>query len=120
MNEINRSDDISNEDLDFSISYSLRPGLYFIACKANQASVNGDCVISISGTYNPTTAAEGKAMFTDTSIEVTYGEAFELPVLYKEGYVFLGWYDENDNLVDTSSWSYAGNVTLHARWSPIN
>ena len=51
-------------------------------------------------------------------VQVTYGQPVgQLPVPVREGYVFLGWFDETGSRYDASTvYSVAGDVTLTARW----
>ena len=51
-------------------------------------------------------------------VQVTFGQAVgALPTPTREGYVFLGWFDEAGNRYDASTvYSTADGVTLTARW----
>ena len=41
-----------------------------------------------------------------------------LPTPYREGYLFIGWYDEAGNVISTGTvLNSVGNLTLHARWT---
>ena len=58
-----------------------------------------------------------------TTVEVRYGEDYDLGVPVKDEEQFAGWY-YGDERVDTSGvWQYRGNMTLTAKWksswSPI-
>lgn len=55
----------------------------------------------------------------DTTITVKYGDTYgELPIPTKEGYIFLGWYDEFDNKIESNSQIQdKGNRTLYAKWA---
>ena len=44
-----------------------------------------------------------------------YGEVINLPTLEKEGYIFLGWFDENNQPVH-SVYDYESDMTFHAEW----
>ena len=48
-----------------------------------------------------------------------YGEAINLPNLEREGYNFLGWFDENNQPVH-STYDYDSDMTFHAEWEEIN
>lgn len=51
------------------------------------------------------------------SINVTFGEEFNLPIPVKDGYDFDGWY--NDELkIETDTWHYNA-TTLTAKWNKI-
>ena len=114
-------DDISDNNLDFSMTVTLQAGtVYYIGYKANQATTNGDCCISISGSNLVSSQITGDYTEVIETIAVVYDSSFYLPIPKKDGYVFVGWYDENGNLVDNSSWNYSQNITLYAHWVPIN
>ena len=116
--ELLSNDDVSDENLDFSITIDISAGeLYYIGYRANQKTTTGDCTISISGISNPSTFITGDSI---ESINVTYDAFFELPTPKKDGYIFEGWYDADGNLVDNSSWHYNDNITIYAHWAPIN
>lgn len=48
--------------------------------------------------------------------QITYDQNVQMPILNREGYTFLGWYN-GDELVESGAWSIADDVTLVARWS---
>ena len=54
------------------------------------------------------------------TLPINYDDSIDLPVATKEGYTLLGWYDENDNLVNSEKYNYAKNTTFHAVWQPTN
>ena len=120
MNLIISNDDISDTDLDFSFIANLEAGhKYYILYRANQAKVQGSAVINIGGKQIPDSCITGNYNVAVDKISVTYGEPFTLPKPYKEGYEFIGWYDENGNPIDASTWNYLGNTTIYAHWSKI-
>ena len=51
------------------------------------------------------------------SLEVTYDDYCELPVPYKTGHEFVGWYF-NGNKYESGICKIAGNITLVAEWTP--
>ncbi|MCR5113247.1 MAG: InlB B-repeat-containing protein [Acholeplasmatales bacterium] len=53
---------------------------------------------------------------TNQTVELTYGEAYELPTPTREHYTFAGWYYGDTLVENTGNWSIAGNVTLEAKW----
>ena len=53
------------------------------------------------------------------SINIIYGDSFELPIPVKEGFEFVGWFDENDNQITSGIWNYNETMTLFARWNWI-
>ena len=48
------------------------------------------------------------------NIKITKGEKIELPVLTRDGYVFLGWYSNNQEIDD--DYIFSKSTTLEARW----
>lgn len=115
-NELISNDDASEENLDFSITIDVSAGnLYYLGYKANQKSVSGECIISLSGVSNPETSIAGDVV---ESVSVTYDSSFELPTPKKEGFVFVGWFDKNGNQIDIASWNYSESITIFARWTP--
>ncbi len=119
-NVIASCDDISGENLDFSITITLEAGkIYYIGYKANQLLTSGNCIISISGTNSSKTFITGDYTQIIESVNVTYDSSFELPTPKKEGYEFIGWFDENGKLIETSSWNYTENITIYAHWRAI-
>ena len=49
-------------------------------------------------------------------IEVRYGEYYELPIPTKEGYTFLGWYIDN-NEVTSDYYSNLSDININAKWT---
>lgn len=76
----------------------------------------------IGNKYTVTLDANGGTLTGDATMEVTFGEDYEItttaaPNESFEDYSFLGWYDENDNKYETTgTWLTASNVTLYAKW----
>ncbi len=103
----------------------------YINAKLTKAYVGEDKEIKI--TCSLVVNAESKEGYSYTvnfdsdggsSIEdkiVNYQETYgELPTPEKEGYVFLGWYDENDKKIESKTEiKDKGNKTLHAKWTPV-
>jgi len=48
-------------------------------------------------------------------INIYYNDLINLPVLKKEGYIFLGWYLD-DELFENTSYTFLTNITLYAKW----
>jgi uncharacterized repeat protein (TIGR02543 family) len=120
MNLISSSDDISDENLNFSLSITLQAGKkYYIMYRANQVGTNGNATISINGVQNQDTQIIGEYTEVIESVNVTYGAAFSLPNPYKQGFEFVGWFDENGNLIDVTTWNYSSNSTIYAHWKVI-
>ena len=113
-------DDISDENLDFSITVNLNAGqIYYVGYRANQASVQGECYISITGTNEPSIYITGDYTDVIETISVVFDNSYSLPIPKKEGYTFIGWYDNEGNLVDESMWNYETNMILFAHWEMI-
>ena len=113
------NDDISDDDLDFSMTVTLQAGnVYYIACKGNQVSTVGDCLIVVTGTNSISPQLTGVAFTKVETVAVTFDKAYSLPTPKKDGYVFVGWFDEFGNPVDVTSWNYASNITIYAHWIP--
>ena len=68
--------------------------------------------------YVVTLDADGGTCANQT-VNVTYGEAYDLGVASKDGYDFTGWYNEN-TIVNNPTWNIDGNVTLKAAYTPTN
>ena len=120
MNVLYSNDDISDDDLDFSVTFTMEAGkIYYIAYKANQTFVTGNAVINITGAQLPDLQITGDYTVIIESFDVTFNSAYSLPIPKREGYTFLGWFDEFGNPVDTSSWHYAANTTLYAHWAKV-
>ena len=51
--------------------------------------------------------------------DVEYGASFTLPELSREGYTFLGWFDEEGNKVESGIWNYDNNVLLTPEWREV-
>ena len=69
----------------------------------------------------PTSTATPKGPYhfeedCSATLNVTYGSAYTLPTISKTGYAFLGWYDEDDNLVENGVWNTLSNMTLTPKW----
>ena len=119
-NEVASCDDISDNNLDFSITITLQAGkVYYIGYKANQVSISGNCLLSITGANSSDSYITGEYTQIIESVTVTYDSSFSLPTPKKEGYAFIGWFDEAGNQIDTSSWNYTGNITIYAHWEKI-
>lgn len=121
MDLIISNDDISSTDLDFSFTVNLEAGhKYYILYRANQVNVSGDAIINIDGKQIPNCSITGDYTEIAEVITVTYGTSFTLPEPHKEGYKFIGWFDEYGNEIDTTNWSYTSNITIYAHWQSSN
>jgi len=54
----------------------------------------------------------------ESSATYTFGDKYTLPIPTKANYVFDAWYNGTQRLENSGTWSYAGNVTLVAKWTP--
>ena len=67
---------------------------------------------------------EGFNELTETTtgvehIQVSFDSAFELPEPTKDGYKFLGWYNNDDTLVSNGIWKLTNGLHLTAKWEVI-
>lgn len=68
--------------------------------------------------YYNTSNCEIKVFKKNPKFTCSYGFVSYLPTPHKDGYVFGGWYDENDNLITYATKIYATDtLKLHAKWS---
>ncbi len=109
------ADDINSNDLDFSYTYSVKAGqLYYISVKGNTASTSGEAVINVE--WNGDCQITGTT-YKNSQEPVTYDKEFQIPQKpTREGYVFLGWFDENDNKITDGIWKFVTDKTLTAKW----
>lgn len=57
---------------------------------------------------------------SQTSVNVTYDEIYELPTPTRLNYTFLGWYDSYDKKVSQkATWKRTSNETFTAKWTNI-
>ena len=118
MVKVAEADDISDEDFNFSIIYNVEAGKqYTIVIKGATTLTKGDCNVLFD--FDGSMGISGTT-YTSFSLDVVYDSAFELPILKKDGYEFLGWFDENGNEVNNLKWTYASNITIYANWKQLN
>ena len=112
------ADDISDSDLDFSYTYNIKAGqLYYIAVKGNTASTSGEATISVDWTGSCTITG---TTYPNRQLSVVYGTDYKLPEKPKrEGYIFLGWFDETDTQITDGIWSFTTDKTLTAKWESV-
>ncbi len=110
------ADDISSTDLDFSYTYDVKAGqLYYISVKGTTALTSGTAELSINWTGDCTISG---TTYQNRQISVVYDINYKLPQKpVREGYVFLGWYDENDTKITDGKWNFTADKTLTAKWS---
>ncbi len=84
-----------------------------------QATLYGDVVVRFEwepDVYLVELDANGGSI-DYTSREITYSTTYELPIPNRAGYVFKGWYDENNNLfTQAGTWLTTNDVELTAEW----
>ena len=52
---------------------------------------------------------------SSVSVSVTYDDQFDLPVIYRDGYTFIGWYID-DLPIDSNAWCYDYDIELIPKW----
>lgn len=105
----------------YTVVWAVLDGGELRAVTANDLVSNGISVYpkKTPNTYKVTFNA-GTGTATDDEADIVYDSEYTLPTAtpaksYQE---FLGWYDEEDNLVeDGEAWNIAENVTLTAKYS---
>ena len=112
-------DDISDTNLNFSFTYNVYAGqTYYISVKGNTVATIGDAMLSIEWSGN--TTINGATYFART-ITITYEDYFYLPDnVKKDGYVFVGWFDDNGVQYYGGQWFYADSLTLHAVFEQLS
>lgn len=68
--------------------------------------------------YSVTLDANGGSI-DSTKYYFTYNDTYALPTPVRNGYLFEGWYDEDDLIPLEGIWMYSCNKTLVAMWSII-
>ena len=112
------ADDINDADLDFTYTYRVKAGeLYYIAVKGNTASTTGQANINITWTGDCTITG---TTYQNKQISVVYDSEYNLPEKPKhEGFIFLGWFDENGIQVTDGTWNFTTDKTLTAKWESV-
>lgn len=109
------ADDISDNDLDFSYTYDVKAGqLYYIAVRGATASTSGKATINVDWKGSCTITG---TTYPNRQVTVVYDTDYKLPAKPKrEGFVFLGWFDENGNQITDGTWNFVTDKTLTAKW----
>ncbi len=90
-------------------------------------NVEGNSALLRRTVYNINYFDNGGAPFTgtmpqDAAVTHTYGTETTLPAPERDGYVFLGWYQdeacEGTRMETLSATGYRDNITLYADWTP--
>ena len=69
-------------------------------------------------TYTITFNANG-GTYADANKTVTFDARYSLGTPTRKGYDFDGWYRDNQEFTQSGTWTWDTNVTLTARWTPI-
>lgn len=114
-NKLIEADDISDNNLDFSYTYNIKAGqLYYIAVKGNTVSTSGEATINVEWTGNCTITG---TTYLNRHTTIVYDTNYTLPEKpTREGYIFLGWFDENDTQITDGTWKFVTDKTLNAKW----
>ena len=120
-NQILFENDDTGSDKNFQIIYNVTAGkTYIIAVRGFGSEVSGNTTLRISA--SATTPADGGYAVVGNRVEVTFGEAFKLPVpTVGEGYKFLGWQTTDGTLLTDSegngvaAWNIAKDTLLTSK-----
>ena len=114
----------SAEDLDYNTSSNFLL-LYYEGFESNGWSINLANLLNGS-TSNPavqyieyTLIFEAEGGSTNTNKLIYYGDTpITLPDCSRSGYTFLGWYDEDDNLIGMNGETYtpSRSMVVYAKW----
>lgn len=91
-------------------------------CNGEEWRFNSDVVLNnmtLTAKWKPNTynvSFNTNEEFTIDDLTVEYDSSYELPVISKKGYTFLGW-AFNGKIVQDEVWSIASDVVLSAEWS---
>ena len=86
------------------INVGVRPALTITIDQSNKSTV----MLDVNG---------GDPLENDV-IEIEYDSIFDITP-QRDGYEFLGWYTENDELVELGLWKQTSDLTLVAKWKEI-
>lgn len=101
-------EDLFNVSIDIPL-YEVAEGVYYFIMPDNDVKLTAEFEpIEYSITYIDGNAEDNPAVYTVESV-------IELTAPSKDGYEFLGWYDDEDHLVSSIRDSI-GNLTLTAKW----
>lgn len=72
-----------------------------------------------SDSYSVNLIADNASEFTSKSYSANLGSSVTLPVVSRDGYTFLGWYDGNNNFVSSGNDNYvvSKSITLYSKFS---
>ncbi len=117
-------------DSDVVIPNASKPGYDFKGWKLNNTGEPQTSFTIKKGIYNNITLV---AVFTETRYKITfdsdggtsiseqdvfYNTTFSLPTPEKAGFEFLGWYLDNEQVID-GVYTYTRNINLKAKWKRL-
>ena len=113
----------------YTLPTPIRPGYSFTGwfdANGNQVTDgtwNGNSDITLTAGWTPssytaTFDANGGTVDT-TTLSVTMGTEYTLPVPTRTGYTFSGWFTADGTQVTDGAWTISGDVTLTASWTVI-
>ncbi len=107
------ADDIDDNNLNFSFTYDVEAGqVYYIGVRGNTVATVGDAEISIIWSGNCSISG---TTYIQRTLTYVYGSEYTLPDnVEKEGYTFVGWFDDSNKQYVSGTWDYTENVSLHA------
>ena len=109
------ADDISSTDLDFTYKYNVKAGqIYYISIKGNTSLTLGEAIVNMVWSGDCTIKG---TTYQNRQFTVVYDTNYELPSKpIRDGYVFMGWYDENNTQITEGTWNFTTDKTLTANW----
>ena len=112
------NDDISDMNLNFSFTYWVKAGeTYYISTAGNTILSVGSANLIIEWAGNTTILG---VTYESKISQIIYGDSFVLPdKVEREGYIFVGWFDENGVQYDGGEWIFDQNIKLIAVWEQI-
>ena len=118
-NQVLKSDDDNGEDKNFKLSYTLTANTTYLLKVSS--SFNGQGTVTIKSTSNvasPIPAGKiNSAVYTIDSSKQKYDEKFvSVGTPVKEGKVFNGWVDENNQPYNADTVLKALSINLKASW----
>lgn len=89
---------------------------YFVASLFTGTNCSAQALFNVYGLFH----SDNEMVVTSTnSVIETFDSAALTPILFKDGYEFVGWFDEEDNPIG-DIWKYTSNKTFVPKWKPID